>query len=97
MRVYPALMPDKKDILDLQFIGARGMLIDFAAFLDRVDRHPGAADYRFEALKKALPILLADRPDRARGILEALSDQSRDISPQAPFQGAFGAPLPPAP
>jgi hypothetical protein len=90
-------MPDKKEILDLQFIGARGMLVDFAAFLDRVDRHAGAPDYRYEALKKALPILLADRPDRARGILEALSDQTHDASPQAPCQGAFGAPLPPAP
>jgi len=84
----------KKELLDLQFIAARGMLIDFAAFLDRVERHPGEADYRHEALKQALPILLSDRPDKARGILEALSDSSSEVIPQATFQGAFGAPLP---
>lgn len=89
-------MPSKKELLDLQFIGARGMLIDFAAFLDRIERHPGDDDYRFAALKNALPILLSDRPDKARGILEALSDQSSEVIPQAAFQGAFGAPSSPS-
>jgi len=84
----------KKDLLDLQFIDARHKLIEVAAFLDRIDRHPGDGDYRMDALKKALPILLEDRPDRARGILEVLSDHGTELSPAAPFQGAFGAPLP---
>ena len=34
-------MPSKKELLDLQFIDARHKLIDVAAFLDRIDRHPG--------------------------------------------------------
>jgi hypothetical protein len=87
-------MPSKKDLLDLQFIDARHKLIDVAAFLDRIDRHPGDSDYRFEAMKKALPILLSDRPDRARAVLESFSDPSTELSPSAPFQGAFGAALP---
>ncbi len=87
-------MPSKKELLDLQFIGARAKLIDLAAFLDRIDRHPGAGDFRYEALKNALPILLEDRPDRARAVLEALSDQDAEVIPQAAFQGAFGAPRP---
>lgn len=87
-------MPSKKDLLDLQFIDARHKLIDVAAFLDRIDRHPGDSDYRFEAIKKALPILLSDRPDRARAVLESFSDASTELSLSAPFQGAFGAPLP---
>ena len=87
-------MPSKKEILDLQFINMRHKLIDLAAFLDRIDRHPGEDDYRFAALKKSLPILLTDAPDRARKVLESLSDQTEEISPTAPFQGAFGAPLP---
>ena len=86
-------MPNKKDLLDLQFVDARCKLIDLAAFLDRIDRHPGEDDYRLAALKEALPILLADRPDRARAVLEALSDHTPDIPESAPFQGAFGAPL----
>ncbi|MBX3742837.1 MAG: hypothetical protein KF712_17770 [Akkermansiaceae bacterium] len=84
----------KKDLLDLQFIDARHKLIEVAAFLDRIDRHAGEDDYRIAALKKTLPILLEDRPDRARSVLEALSDHSTELSPTAPFQGAFGAPLP---
>lgn len=87
-------MPSKKELLDLQFIEARSKLIDLAAFLDRIDRHPGEVDYRHDALKAALPILLSERPDRARAVLEALSDHSTDVLPSASFQGAFGAPLP---
>lgn len=87
-------MPSKKELLDLQFIDARHKLIDLAAFLDRIDRHEGDDDYRYAALKNALPILLADRPDRARAVLESFSDHSAEISESAPFQGAFGAALP---
>ena len=87
-------MPSKKELLDLQFIDARHKLIDLAAFLDRIDRHPGEEDYRFTALKRALPILLSDRPDRARAALESFSDHTTEIAASAPFQGAFGAPLP---
>lgn len=85
-------MPSKKDILDLHFMDARCKLIDLAAFLDRVDRHPGEADFRFEGLRKALPILLSDRPDRAKAVLESLSDHSTAPAEKATFQGAFGAP-----
>ncbi len=86
-------MPTKQDLLDLQFIEARHKLLDLAAFLDRIDRHPGEGDYRFIAMKNALPILLENRPDRTPAILEALSDQTTEPIPQAAFQGAFGAPL----
>ena len=87
-------MPSKKELLDLQFIDARHKLIDIAAFLDRIDRHSGEPDYRYQALRKALPILLTDRPDRARAVLESFSDHSTEVSESAPFQGAFGAALP---
>lgn len=87
-------MPSKKELLDLQFIDARHKLIDLAAFLDRIDRHPGEDDFRFEALKKAIPVLLSDRPDRARAVLESFSDHSEQLPQTAPFQGATGAPLP---
>ncbi len=87
-------MPSKKELLDLQFIDARHMLINLAAFLDRIDRHEGDEDYRYTALKKALPILQANRPDRAKAVLESFSDHSPEIPISAPFQGAFGAALP---
>lgn len=88
-------MPSKKDILDLHFMDARCKLIDIAAFLDRVERHAGEGDYRFEALKGALPILLSDGPDRAKAVLEVLSDHSTEPTEAATIQGAFGAPNPP--
>jgi hypothetical protein len=87
-------MPSKKNLLDLQFIEARHKLIDVAAFLDRIDRHPGDEDYRLAALKSALPLLLEERPDRARAVLEAFSDHSTELTESAPFQGAFGAAQP---
>lgn len=87
-------MPSKKELLDLQFIDARHLLINLAAFLDRIDRHPGETDYRFTALKAALPILLEQRPDRAKAVLESFSDHSAELPLSAPFQGASGAALP---
>jgi hypothetical protein len=84
-------MPNKKDLLDLQFIDARHKLIEIAAFLDRIERHPGEDDYRFRALKNALPLLLAERPDRARAVLESFSDPTTELPQTAPFQGATGA------
>jgi len=86
-------MPSKQQLLDLQFINARHKLIELAAFLDRMDRHPGEEDYRLLALRNALPLLLEDRPDKARAVLESFSDTSTDLPQTAPFQGATGAPL----
>ncbi len=87
-------MPTKNELLDMQFIGARAHLIDLAAFLDRIDRHPGMADHRLAALREVLPMLLADRPDRAKAVLEALSDTTRELPASAAVQGACGAPPP---
>lgn len=85
-------MPTKQEILDLHFMDARCKLIELAALLDRVERHPGEADFRFAALRDALPILLSDRPDRAKAVLEALSDHSSEPAPAASIQTAYGAP-----
>lgn len=89
-------MPNKKELLDLQFVDTRHKLLDLAAFLDRMDRHAGEEDYRLAAMKNVLPLLLSDRIDRAAAILEALSDPSTEPIAQATFQGAFGAALTPA-
>ena len=88
-------MPTKNELLDMQFIAARSHVIELAAFLDRIDRHPGIADHRLAALQEVLPLLLADRPDRAKAVLEALSDTTRELPTSAAIQGACGAPPPP--
>ncbi|KAB2637753.1 MAG: hypothetical protein DVB26_09265 [Verrucomicrobia bacterium] len=87
-------MPTKQDLLDLQFIEIRHKLIEVAAFLDRIDRHPGAEDFRYTALQATIPILLSARPDRARGVLDALSDHSAEPISKAASQGALGAARP---
>ncbi len=79
---------------DLQFIAARASLLDLAAFIDRVQRHGQQEDYRLAVLREALPILLSETPDRARRILESLSDPTPEPIPAANIQGAFGAPCP---
>lgn len=79
-------------LVDLQFIDARSRLIDVAAFLDRMERHGQADDYRVLALKRALAEVMQDEPGRARRVLESLSDHSVEPIPAATIQGAFGAP-----
>lgn len=86
-------MLSKKELLDMQFIDARARVIDIAAFLDRMDRHDGDEDIRLKYYFKALRILLEDRPDRAKAVLEAFSDHSTELTETAPFQGATGAPI----
>lgn len=70
---------------------ARSKLLDLAAFLDRVERHGQADDFRVRALREALPLLAAGPAGRVRAILEALSDTTRDPIPAATTQGATGA------
>jgi hypothetical protein len=78
-------------LVDHGFMDARSKLLDLAAFLDRVDRHGAAGDFRVRALQDALPQLLSSQPGRARAILEALSDPTTDPIPAATTQGATGA------
>ncbi|RME96281.1 MAG: hypothetical protein D6766_01135, partial [Verrucomicrobia bacterium] len=82
----------KREILDLYFLEARSKLIDLAAFLDRVDRAEGEADFRLEAFRGALRQLADDlEPGRAARILMAFSDPTTEPVAQAPGQGAIGA------
>ena len=82
------------NLVDLGFLDARIKMIDIAAFLDRVERHGQADDYRVAALRDALGELSSNSAHRARRVLEALSDRSEEPVPAATIQGAFGAPRP---
>lgn len=70
---------------------ARARLIDLAAFLDRVDRAEGPADFRIDALRSAIKELGSAGPGRAERVLLALSDPTQDPIPAAPGKGAVGA------
>jgi hypothetical protein len=77
----------RQQVLDLYFMDARCKLIELAAFLDRVDRGTGDADFRLAAFRDAMGRLSDGEPKRAEGVLLAL----RDPIAKAPGKGAVGA------
>ncbi|MBN8247079.1 MAG: hypothetical protein J0L84_06505 [Verrucomicrobia bacterium] len=81
----------RAQVLDLYFMDARCKLIDLAAFLDRVDRATGGADFRFAAFQEALRHLSDGQPGRAEAVLRSLSDPTSDPVAQAHGKGAVGA------
>lgn len=81
----------RQQILDLYFMENRAKLIDLAAFLDRVDRAEGEADFRLTALREAMKELSAKKPSRAKNVLLALSDPTDEPIPAATTKAACGA------
>ena len=81
----------RQQILDLYYLDARGKLVEIAAFLDRVERGEGEADFRLDALRRALRELEKAEPGRARGVLLALSDPTTAPIPKATTKAACGA------
>ena len=81
----------RTQLLDLYFLEARAKLIDIAAFMDRVDRGEGEADFRYEAFKQALKKLDQGDAERAKGVLLSLSDPTVEPIEKAPGKGAIGA------
>ena len=81
----------RQQVLDLYFMENRAKLIDIAAFLDRVDRATGTADFRIEAFREAMRCLSDSAPERARNVLLALSDPTQQPIESAPGKGAVGA------
>lgn len=81
----------RNELLDLYFMDARAKLIDLAAFLDRVDRGTGDADFRLAAFRNALKELSGGEPSRARAVLVSLSDPTVEPIAKSPGKGAVGA------
>ena len=81
----------RQQVLDLYFMENRAKLIDLAAFLDRVERAGGEADFRLDAFKQAMRELGGNQPERAKKVLLALSDPTAEPIPIAPGKGAVGA------
>jgi hypothetical protein len=81
----------RTELLDLYFMENRAKLIDIAAFMDRVDRGEGEADFRYAAFKQALAELNRGDAERAKNVLLSLSDPTAEPIPAAPGKGAVGA------
>mgnify|MGYP006292552575 CR=1 FL=1 len=82
---------NQQQVLDLYFMDARCKLIEIAAFLDRLDRAEGGADFRAEAFREALGVLAQAPSHRAKAVLLALSDPTIEPLAKAPGKGACGA------
>jgi hypothetical protein len=83
-------------LVDHGFIPVRAKLIEVAAFLDRVERHGAADDFRCAALRRAAKVIVDGKPERARRILESLSDPTTKPDNVSSGKAALGAWLPPA-
>jgi hypothetical protein len=81
----------RNEVLDLYFMDARAKVIDIAAFLDRVQRAGGEADFRLAALRDAMKELAGDLPERAKRVLLSLSDPTTEPIAKSPGKGAVGA------
>jgi hypothetical protein len=84
-------------ITDQYFLEHRAKLLDIAAFLDRLDRATdagGDVDFRIVAFRRCLDVLMDAQGDRARRVLDLLSDHSTTPIESAPMKGALGAPDP---
>ena len=82
---------NRQQVLDLYFMDARCKLIELAAFLDRVDRATGVADFRLAAFRDALQHLAEGQAGRVERVMRSLSDPTTDPVAQAPGKGAVGA------
>ena len=81
----------RNELLDLYFMDARAKLIDLAAFLDRVDRGTGDADFRLAAFREAMKELSGEQPKRAKDVLLSFSDPTSEPIEKSPGKGAVGA------
>lgn len=81
----------RQKVLDQYFMDARHKLIDIAAFLDRVERAEGDADFRLKAFRDAMKRLDDSGNDRAHDVLMAFSDPTQEPIAVAHSKGACGA------
>lgn len=88
---------NREEVINTYFLEHRAKLIDIAAYLDRLDRaRPtgDSQDVRDTAFRNAIAILTDGQSQRARRILDVLSDHTTEIPQSADgMKGALGAPV----
>jgi hypothetical protein len=82
---------NRRQILDLYFLDARHKLIELAAFLDRVERADGPADFRLKHFRAALAHLGGKKRAKAKSVLITFSDPTLKPVKRAEGKGAIGA------
>lgn len=88
---------NREEVINTYFMEHRAKLIDVAAYLDRLDRARPVSDetdFRDLAFRNAISILTDGESQRARRILDLLSDHTTEMPQSADgMKGALGAPL----
>lgn len=87
----PTSSPAPTATVLVDFVAVRAQLLEVAAFLDRVERHGAADDFRCAALREAARVLVDGQPERARRILERLSDPTTEPLVVSDGKAAHGA------
>ena len=92
----PRLPLSRTAVVDRYFLEHRAKVLDLAAFLDRVDRADpddvgSKDDFRLTSLRGAIALLLDGEPERAKRVLDLMSDPSTEPIAAAPMKGATGA------
>ena len=90
-KVSERLPGSSRAVVDHGFIPVRAKLLEVAAFLDRVERYDAAGDFRCAALREAAALLVDGKPERARRILEKLSDPTTEPEAVSSGKAALGA------
>lgn len=89
-------LQNREEVINTYFMEHRAKLIDVAAYLDRLDRARPVGeeiDFRDAAFRNAIAILADGESQRARRILDLLSDHTTEIPQSAEgMKGALGAP-----
>lgn len=83
-------------VVDTYFMEHRAKLIDIAAFMDRIDRASDSTpdsgeDFRLKAMREAITVLIDGEGERAKRILNLLSDPTTEPLESAGMKGASGA------
>lgn len=84
----------QRELIEQYFVEHRTMVLDIAAFLDRLDRarsRDAENDFRLVAMRQALSVLCSDSPSRIHEIQMILSDPRSDLLPELDRKSAFGA------
>ena len=90
----------QQELLDGYFMDHRAQVLALAAFLDRFERskHRNAeTDFRMDAFRAALQLLVAPGPERARRVQMVMSDHNLDLLEVRDGQSAYGASVRPTP
>ena len=84
-----------RQIIDEYFIENRTRVLDLAAYLDRLDRSADgespSADFRMQALERALRVLISNDPEKIHQIQMIFSDPSTEPKPKLEGKSASGA------